>query len=148
MLVAGPIFRGLSVCEVLGGDGAFFCLGTMGIKCCFGLFKGIKAARRRIHRVILIVIAVLDIILAVGVNTLQHLHGPDVVAVAHQEPQGFFHSPHHVQVPHLQESVPQGPCALAGGAANLPDQLLNAALTVLYLVLLPLHGLCPPTVNS
>ena len=67
MLVAGPIFRGLPVCEVLGGDGAFFCLGTMDIKCCFGLLKGIKAARRRIHRVILIVIAVLDIILAVGV---------------------------------------------------------------------------------
>ena len=67
MLVAGPIFRGLPVREVLGGDGVFFCLGTMGIKCCFGLHKGIKAARCRVHRVILIVIAVLDIILAVGV---------------------------------------------------------------------------------
>ena len=67
MLVAGPIFRGLPVREVLGGDGVFFRLGTMGIKCCFGLLKGIKATRRRIHRVILIVIAVLDIILAVGV---------------------------------------------------------------------------------
>ena len=67
MLVAGPIFRGLPVREVLGGDGVFFCLGTMGIKCCFGLLKGIKATRRCIHRVILIVIAVLDIILAVRV---------------------------------------------------------------------------------
>lgn len=67
MLIAGPIFRGLPVREVLGGDGVFFCLGPMGIKCCFGLLKGIKATRRCIHRVILIVIAVLDIILAVGV---------------------------------------------------------------------------------
>ena len=67
MLVTGPIFRGLPVREVLGGDGVFFCLGPMGIKCCFGLLKGIKATRRCIHRVILIVIAVLDIILAVGV---------------------------------------------------------------------------------
>ena len=67
MLVAGPIFRCLPVREVLGGDGVFFCFGTMGIKCCFGLLKGIKATRRCIHRVILIVIAVLDIILAVRV---------------------------------------------------------------------------------
>ena len=79
-----------------------------------------------------------------GVDALQHLHGPGVVSVAHQEPQGLFCGLHHVQLPHLQKGAPQGRHAVVGGDADLIAQFDGAAHHIAPTTFFHFHKSIPP----